>query len=132
MTGLSYADPEILVGEWLKEQLAMTKVWMDPSPPPNAWTTAAWLWVQRAQGGEALALTLDDVLLDIGAYAANADHARKLANKVWPAMTLDLPRTTFESGVFVTGVTCTVRPFWAPDPKFRREATYRVILHGLI
>lgn len=129
MTG--WADPEIPVGEWLRDELGI-KVWMDPVAPSNAWDTAGWAWVQRAQGGDTLAVTLDDVLLDIDCYAAKADHARNLAQQVWSAMTLQLPRHTFSNGVTVQACTAFTRPCWAPDPKFRRTATYRAILHGVV
>lgn len=126
-----WADPELLVGAWLRDTLSV-KVWVDPKPPTNKWTTAPWLWVQRGQGGDTLALTLDDVLLDCDAYAANADHARQLGQKAWAAMTLQLPKHTFSNGVFVTSSTCFSRPAWAPDPQYRRAAAYRLILHSLI
>ncbi|WP_250029803.1 hypothetical protein [Paractinoplanes maris] len=126
-----YADPEIVVGEWLRDTLD-AKVWVDPKPPANAWTTAPWLWVQRAPSGFDMPLTLDDVLLDCNAYAAEADHARDLGQRVWAAMTLTLPRHTFANGLFVTRVKAEPAPFWAPDPQYRRSASYRVVLHGLI
>jgi hypothetical protein len=130
MTG--YADPEELVGAWLRDLLGV-KLWWDPTPPPNAWSTAAWCWLQRAPGGDDLALTLDDVLLDADVYAANADHGRKVANDIWSAMVLQLPKHTFDNGVFVTRSTCTTRPFWVPSQRgVHRSATYHVIMHGLI
>lgn len=129
MTG--WADPEVMVGEWLKDLLGV-KVWLDPKPPSDRWATAAWLWVQRGQGGDNLPLTLDDVLLDCDAYAANADHARNLGQQVWAAMTVQLPKHTFSNGIFVHSVSAQTRPCWAPDPQFRRTAAYRVILHGVI
>ncbi len=128
---MEYADPEIVIGEWLRTTLNI-KVWADPKPPPNAWTTAPWLWVQRAPSGFDMPLTLDDVLLDCDAYAAEADHARKLGQQVWAAMTLTLPAHTFESGLFVKRVKAEPPPHWAPDPQYRRSAAYRVVLHGLI
>lgn len=127
----SWADPEILVGEWLRDAVPC-KVWLDPNPPAAHWNLAAWAWVQRAQGGDTLALTLDDVLLDIDVYAAEADHARNLANDIWAAMTLRLPRHTFPNGYFVTSCRAFTPPCWAPDPKYRRTAAYSVILHGVL
>lgn len=129
MTG--YSDPEMVIGDWLRTTLNV-KVWCDPRPPDNRWITAPWVWVQRGQGGGGLALSLDDVLLDCDSYAANADHARELGQKVWAAMTLQLPRTTFDNGLFCTASTTFSAPSWAPDPKYRRAAAYRVILHGCV
>lgn len=126
-----YADPETLIGDWLKTTLAV-KVWNDPKPPANAWTTATWLWVQRAPSGFDMPLTLDDVLLDCDAYAANADHAKALGQKVWAAMTLTLPGHTFGNGLFIKRVRAEPAPFWAPDPKYRRSASYRLVIHGLV
>lgn len=128
-----YGDPEILVGKWLQGALGGgVKVWMDPKPPSDRWITAAWVWVQRGQGGGGLALSLDDVLLDCDAYAANADHARKLGQDVWAAMTLRLPLTTFDNGIMVTSCKAFSAPSWAPDPKYRRAAAYEVVLHGFV
>lgn len=126
-----YPDPELLIAAWIKDTLKV-KVWADPNPPSNAWTTAAWVWVQRGQSPNGLALTLDDVLLDCDTYAADADHARTLAGRVRDAMMLTLPLTTFANGAFVKQVTTESAPAWAPDPKFRRAAAYRLVLHGLI
>jgi hypothetical protein len=127
----SYADPELLVAEWLKAELDV-KVWADPIPPSNAWTTAPWVWVQRGQAPNTLALTLDDVLLDCDSYAADPDKARALGGRVRDAMMLALPLTTFSNGLFVTRVSTEAAPAWAPDPKFRRAAAYRVVMHGLV
>ncbi|MET0416059.1 MAG: hypothetical protein ABW022_08565 [Actinoplanes sp.] len=129
---MEYPDPERLIGDWLRDTLSI-KVWEDPKPPADKWITAPLAHVQRSPGGDTLALTLDDVFLDCNVYAANADHARSTANRIWSAMTLQLPRQTFQpSGVFVKSSTCPTRPFWMADSKYRRVATYRVILHGLI
>lgn len=131
MTG--YADPELLIAEWLKTTLGdKTKVWRDPKPPKDGWITAPWVWVQRGQGGGGLALSLDDVLLDCDSYAGTADDARDLGQRVWALMTLQLPKTTFGNGVFCTSSTAFSPPSWAPDPKYRRAAAYRVILHGFV
>lgn len=126
-----YPDPETTIGEWLRDTLQI-KVWLDPDPPSNAWTTAAWLWVQRAPSGFDMPLTMDEALLDCNAYAKEAGHARTLGQKVWAAMTLQLPRHTFDNGLFVKRVKAEPAPFWAPDPQYRRSASYRVTLHGLI
>lgn len=126
-----YADPEILVGEWLRDQLNV-KVWCDPDPPSDQWTKAPWVWVQRGQSPNDLALTLDDVLLDCDSYAAVADHARDLGTRVRNAMMLALPKTTLPGGLLVARVSAASAPAWAPDPKYRRAAAYRVVTHGLI
>jgi hypothetical protein len=128
MTG--YGDPELLVADWLKTTLEV-KVWCDPKPPDNRWITAPWVWVQRGQGGGGLPLSLDDVLLDCDSYAATADHARDLGQRVWAAMTLQLPLTTFAGGqIMVTHCKAFSAPSWAPDPKYRRAAAYELVLHG--
>lgn len=127
-----YADPELLVAEWLRDNLEV-KVWADPNPPSDRWATAPWLWVQRGQSPVDLALTLDDVILDCDAYAAEADNARDLGQRVRAAMMLQLPQHTFSNSLFVKRVKTESAPAWAPDPKvYRRSAAYRVILHGLV
>lgn len=126
-----YADPELLVATWIRDALDV-KVWADPNPPSNAWTTAPFVWVQRGQSPNGLALTLDDVLLDCDSYAADADHARELGRRVRDAMMLQLPLTTFANGLFVKWVSTESAPAWAPDPKYRRAAAYRVVLHGFV
>ncbi|WP_433730993.1 hypothetical protein ACQP2Y_21545 [Actinoplanes sp. CA-051413] len=126
-----YADPELAVAEWLRDTLNV-KVWADPKPPSDRWANAPWLWVQRGQTPNGLALTLDDVLLDCDAYSAEADHARELGQRVRDAMVLQLPLTTFTDGLFVKQVTTESAPAWAPDPKFRRAAAYRLVMHGLV
>ncbi|MGX6605662.1 hypothetical protein ACWKSP_26540 [Micromonosporaceae bacterium Da 78-11] len=125
-----YADPELLVSAWLRDQLNV-KVWADPTPPSDKWANAPWVWVQRGQSPNGLALSLDDVLLDCDSYAAVPDHARDLGQRVRNAMMLQLPLHTFADGTFVTHVSTASAPTWAPDPKYRRAAAYRVILHGL-
>lgn len=133
MTALGYADPEILVGNWLRAVLGgQVKVWLDPKPPADRWITAPWVWVQRGQGLGQAPLSLDYVLLDCDAYAANADHARALGQRVWAAMTLQLPQTTFENGAFVKSCIKFAGPSWAPDPKFKRAAAYEVVLHSIV
>lgn len=127
----AYADPERLIGDWIRDTLEI-KVWEDPKPPADKWINAPIAHVQRSPGGDDLAITLDDALLDVHVYAAVADHARDTANRIWSAMVFQLPKTTFGNGVFVTSATAVMRPVWTPDPKYRRSATYRVILHGVI
>ena len=126
-----YADPELILADWIRDTLSV-KVWADPKPPADRWINAPWVWVQRGQAPNGLALTLDDVLLDCDSYAAVADHARDLGQRVRNAMMLTLPLTTFPNGLFVKRVSTESAPAWAPDPGFRRAAAYRVILHGLI
>jgi hypothetical protein len=47
-------------------------------------------------------------------------------------MVFVLPRTTLPGGIFVKRVQASP-PRWAPDPQiYRRTATYRVLLHGVI
>lgn len=126
-----YADPELLIAEWLHAQVGC-KVWRDPRLPGDWKFTAPITHLQRAQGGGEPALTLDDVLLDVDVYAANADHARETAHAIWTAMTFSLPLTTFDNGVFVKYCAATARPVWTFDASvYRRTAAYRVILHGL-
>lgn len=128
----AYADPELTLAEWLHTQLDI-KTWADPRLPDNWRYTAPIAHVQRGAGVGSVPLSLDDVTLDIDVYAANADHARATADAIWSAMVFTLPATTFASGVFVTSSTATMQPIWAPDPKiYRRSATYRVILHGVL
>ncbi len=130
MTG--YADPEILIGTWLHAQTGL-KVYVDRDFNGNERSLAAVAHLQRAPGSDDVALSLDDVLLDIDVYAADSDHARNAANTIWSAMTFQLPRTTFDNGVFVTRSVAVTRPCWAPDPTLkRRTAAYRVILHGIV
>jgi hypothetical protein len=126
-----YADPELLIGAWIRDTLKV-KVWCDPDAPPNAWASAAWVWVQRGQSLGSVPISLDNPLLDCDSFAAKADHARDLGQALWSAMVLQLPRTTFANGVFVKDVTCFSQPRWAPDPKFKRAAAYSVILHGFV
>lgn len=129
MTG--YADPELLISKWLHDLLGI-KAYCDPVLDPTWWATAPAAHLQRGVGGT-LALSLDDVTLDVDVYSLKADSARKAAAAIWSAMVLQLPLTTFDDGVFCTGVTTLTQPMWAPDPKvFRRTAGYRVILHGFV
>jgi len=130
--GPGYADPEVLIGRWL-QTLLNVKVRVDPGLPDQWKYTAPLVHVQRGQSTATLALTLDDVTLDVDVYAENADHARKTAQDVGTALELHLPKTTFLDGVTVTYAAAITRPLWAPDPAlFRRTAAYRIILHGLV
>lgn len=130
MTG--YADPELLVGQWLRDTLNI-KVWDDPNPPSNRPFTAPIAHLLRGRSANVVPRSIDDVLLDCDVYAAIADHARNAAMRIWAAMTLQLPLHTFANGVFVKSATATPPPFWIPDPRaYRRSATYRVILHGFV
>lgn len=128
----AYADPETLLADWLHTQLGI-KAWADPNLPDNWRFTAPIAHIQRGAGIGAAPLSLDDVTLDVDVYAANADHARDTAAGIWSAMVFTLPLTTFPNGIFVKSSSATMQPIWAPDPKiYRRSATYRVILHGVI
>lgn len=130
MTG--YADPELLVGDWIRDTLGIV-VREDPNLRHDSWSLAPVAHIQRSPGGFGAPLTIDDVLLDVDVYAATADHARATAGRIWAAVTLDLPLHTFSNGAFVKAATVQTAPFWGPITKgFRRSATYRVILHGLV
>lgn len=129
---VTYADPELLVSGWLKDTLDIV-VRADPNLRSDSWNLAPVVHLQRGPGGFDAPVTIDDVLLDCDVYSAVADHARATAHRIWAAMTLDLPGHTFDSGAFVKKVKAQPPPFWGPMQKgFRRSATYRVILHGLI
>lgn len=129
---LGYADPELLVADWIHQQLNI-KTWADPDLPSNHSFTAPIAHVQRGAGFGGLALTLDDVTLDIDVLAARTDHARETASDIWAAMTLRLPGTTFPSGVFVKLCEATTAPLWTPASGVkRRSAAYRMVLHGLV
>jgi hypothetical protein len=129
-----YADPELLIADWLKVALGDgVKMWADPRLPADWPFTAPLGHVQRGQGEGDSVLTLDVALLDVDFYAKNADHARKAAERARTELRLNLPGYTWESGVTVSGVTTVAAPFWAPDPNlYRRSASYRVVLHGLL
>ncbi len=125
----AYGDPEMLVGAWLEARGFQVRA--DPDIRADYWADAPLVHLQRGQSLSQLALSLDDVLLDIDVYSALADHAREVAHQVWSAMVLDLPKTTFSNGIFVTATSVISAPSWAPDPSAkRRTAAYRVILHG--
>lgn len=127
---LTWADPETLIGDWLKDLGHHVRI--DPHLRADSWANAPVTHVQRSPGFGGLALTLDDPLFDFDTYAARADHAREEAGKLWAAMTLQLPRTTLPGGIFVTKVEATP-PCWAPaSGVYRRTAAYRVILHGVL
>lgn len=128
----AYADPELLVAQWLKDTLGI-HVRADPDLPADWLFDAPITHVQRGQGLGAAPLSLDDVTLDVDTYAANADHARKVAGDIWSAIILQLPLTTFDNGILVKHASATTPAMWAPDPKvYRRTAAYRVILHGFV
>jgi hypothetical protein len=127
----AYADPETLLATWVHDHLTV-KTWADPTLPSNERYLAPIAHIQRAPGTGEVALSLDDVQLDVDVYAAKADHARDTAGAIWSAMVLTLPLTTLPGGIFVKRVSA-VPPYWTPDPRvFRRSATYRVILHGFL
>lgn len=125
-------EPELLVGTWLHQHLDGIKVWVDPRLPHDWTFTAPLIHLQRGAGFSAATLALDDAALDIDVYAAVAEHARDTARRIWVAMTLALPGTTFQpSGILVKHCSATTAPLWAPDPNvYRRAAAYRVVLHG--
>ena len=128
---VAYADPELLIGAWLHQQTGL-KIWTDPRLPGNMRDTAALAHLQRAAGNDDLALSLDEPLLDCDVYAADASHARTAAHTIWQAMAFTLPQTTLPGGIYVKRVQ-TNPPRWAPDPQiYRRTATYRVLLHGVV
>lgn len=127
---LAWADPETLISDWLAARGHQVRI--DPNMPANAWARAPITQIQRSPGFGGLALTLDDPLFDFDTYAARADHARDEAGRLWAAMTLQLPKTTFANGIFVTKVEATP-PCWAPaSGVYRRTAAYRVVLHGFV
>ena len=127
-----YADPELLVSAWVGEQVGH-KTWADPRLPANWKFTAPIGHFQRGQGEGDTQLTLDVVLLDVSWYAADADHARECAELTRSELRLNLPLHTFPSGVFVKSVQTVMAPCWLPDPSvYRRGATYRIFLHGLM
>lgn len=130
MTG--YADPERLITDWLHERTGL-KTWADPRLPSDWTFTAPIGHVQRGAGEGDTALTLDSVLLDIDWYAKDADHARDVAEQCRFELRVNLPLHTFINGVLVKSVFTVTPPFWAPDPSvFRRSATYRVVLSGMV
>lgn len=131
MTG--YPDPETLVADWLKTVLPGRKVWADPRLPADWPFTAPIGHVQRGTDAGEVALSLDVALLDIDWVAKNADHARQAAADTRDQMMLNLPRYTFPNGIFVKAVQTVTAPCWTPSESlYRRSATYRVTLHGLI
>ncbi len=61
------------------------------------------------------------------------DTARDYAHQAWNLLRLTLPLHTFDNGVFCTGVQTVTAPFWGPATGvYRRSASYRVILHGVV
>jgi len=135
---MDYADAETRIADWLKTRLHpvenhAVKMWADPRLPQNWPFTAPIGHVQRGPGEADAALTLDSCLLDIDYYAKNADHARRVAEQTRGLIRLVLPRFTWPDGVTVSGTATISPPFWIPDPSvYRRSATYRVILHGMV
>lgn len=127
-----YADPELLVSAWLHERLSH-KMWADPRLPADWPFTAPLGHVQRGQDTGDSVLTLDAAILDVDFYAKVADHARQAAEQARNALRLHLPGHTWPTGVTVSAVDTVTAPFWAPDPNvYRRSATYRVVLHGML
>jgi hypothetical protein len=129
---VAYADPELLISEWLHEQTGR-KAWCDPELPHNYSFTAPIYHVQRGQGEGDNVLTLDSAIIDLDTLAQNADHARSAAQEAWSLMRLTLPLHVFDGGIFITGVQTLSAPCWTPATGvYRRSAAYRVFLHGLI
>jgi hypothetical protein len=129
---VAYADPELLIAEWL-HQRTTRQAWADPRLPGD-WTFKAPVYhVQRGQGEGDVALSLDAVILDVDALAKNADHARQAAQDAWALIRFELPRYTWPNGITVSGTATVSAPFWAPATGvYRRSATYRVTLHGVL
>ncbi len=126
-----YADPELLIAEWLYQQID-SKVWTSWKLPSNERFVAPLTHLLRASSPNDLAITLDDVLLDADTYSADEDTCREVSRQVWNAMVFALPRTTFDNGIFVKKCSATP-PAWAPDPSvYRRTAAYRLVLHGVV
>ncbi|MEU8334801.1 hypothetical protein [Micromonospora tulbaghiae] len=123
--------PEALVADWLNPRTEH-KCWADPRLPEPWDFTAPLVHIQSGPGAE-IALTLDAVILDVDVYAARADNAGNVANRVRAELQLRLPGHTWESGLTVSAVRVETLPFWSPDPKvFKRSASYRVYFHGLL
>jgi hypothetical protein len=126
-----YADPELAIAEWLHQQIG-SKVWTSWKLPSNERFLAPLTHVLRAPSLGALAIPLDEVLLDADTYSADEDTCREVSRLVWNTMVFQLPGTTFDNGVFVKKCTATP-PTWAPDPSvYRRTAAYTLVLHGLV
>ncbi len=130
---MEYADAETRIAGWLGDQLTGFKLWADPVLPHNWNFTAPIGHVQRSPGEGDAALTLDSAILDVGWYAADADKARKLAERTRWLIRFELPKFTWADGVTVNGTSTITAPFWGADPSvYRRSASYRVILHGVV
>jgi hypothetical protein len=129
---LDYGDPELLVCDWIITTLGIPSRG-DPDLRPDWWADAPIAHVLRSPGLGGVALTLDNPTLDIDVYGADSDRVRAAAHRIWVAMTLQLPRATFQpSGVFVKRVSAQP-PSWRPDPSaFRRGASYSLVLHNLV
>lgn len=129
---VAYADPELLITAWLHLRTGR-KAWADPELPSNTTFTAPVYHVQRGQGEGDIALSLDSVLLDVDTLARDADHARAAAHEAWSLIRFELPHHTWPNGITVSGTATVTAPFWAPATGvYRRSATYRVTLHGVI
>ncbi len=129
---LTYGDPELLVANWIVATLDIPAR-ADPDMRADYWADAPVAHVQRGQGFGTAPLSLDDVTLDIDVFGARADHVRDAAHRIWMAMLMQLPLTTFGNGIFVKHVSAISAPVWSPDPSAkRRSAAYRVILHGVV
>ncbi len=127
-----YPDGENLVTKWLQAQLG-AQMTDDPDILQYAPFHEPLGHVQRAAGEGDTRLTLDSMILDIDWLAEVADHAREFAHRTWNLMRFELPLHTFDNGIFCTGVQTLSAPAWAPATGvYRRSASYRVILHGLI
>ncbi len=127
-----YPDGEALVSRWLHEQTG-AQVYDDPDISQYMPFREPVAHVQRAAGEGDTRLTLDSMILDVDWFAEVADRAREYARQAWSLLRFELPLTTFDNGIFVTGVQTISAPSWAPATGvYRRSAAYRVILHGLI
>ena len=112
----TFADPELLLGNWIFGLLGeQRKVWVDPRLPDDWNFTAPIVQVQRGAGAAGTPLSLDDVTLDVSVFAKKADLARDVANEIWSGVTYQLPKTTLPGGVFVTYARAYTAPTWGPE-----------------
>jgi hypothetical protein len=129
---MKYADGETRLTAWLHTALGC-KMWADPRLPENYDFTTPIGHLQRSAGEGDTFLTLDSGIYDLDFYGAKADTVRAYAEQARYELRFNLPRFTWADGVTVNGVATLSAPAWRPDPAvFRRGASYRVILHGLI
>ena len=129
---VAYADPETRLAEWLHSQLNC-KMWADPRLPHNYDFTAPIGHLQRSPGEGDIALTLDSGIYDLDFYGKDADKVRAYAEQARYEIRFVLPGHTWADGITVNGTATVSAPFWGPDPAvFRRSASYRVILHGMV